>query len=751
MLRFGTALIAVVLAAVAFAGRPIGPRAFAGGANALTFEDRNGVALGTVLARDTEHAVRVPLERVSPRFLSAILAAEDARFAQHDGVDPVALARAAWQLARTGHIVSGGSTITMQLARLRFDLPRTFVGKLGEMVLARRIEAGTAKGAILEAYVNRLPMGGDLTGVEAGARTYFGTPASELDLAHAAFLAALPNDPVRLDPYAHRDALEARRRAVLVRMVAIGTVSADEGARAAAERVDVLPRSDGIAAAPHLLFRLAGGVSPDATRVRTTIDSALQAFAENATQQVVGGLSERRARDGAAIVLDNRGGAILAYVGSADYFARAGAGKNDGVVALRQPGSTLKPFLYELAFEQRTVRPTTILADVPTTYGLPFSRAYSPGDYSDRFAGPVRARIALADSLNVPAVRVLSGVGVAPFLARLRALGFRHLTKDADHYGLGLALGDGEVTLEELAGAYAAVANGGQPVRVHAIADANDAGDGLRAPSGKVSSPRGGARVGTATEWALVTDVLADAHARARAFGVASLLRTPFASAVKTGTSSDFRDTWTVGFTRDYTVAAWVGNFDGAPMQRVSGVTGAAPLWNHIIRHLAERAPPAAFVAPHGYVRKPVCATTGVRPTRACDSVVSEWLDAGDLVAWNAPPRPLGRSYDGWLAAQPPHRGDSLRIVAPHDGDVFVAAPGARIAVIVRGTSSPAWELNGARVAAHDARWTLPLARGRWTLRARDGTQADAVTFTVGEPPRYTRRAGFTVMPSATR
>ncbi|MDQ6940892.1 MAG: penicillin-binding protein 1C [Candidatus Eremiobacteraeota bacterium] len=739
MLRFETALIAVVLAAVAFAGRPIGPSAFAGGANALTFEDRNGVALGTVLARDTEHAVRVPLRRVSPRFLAAILAVEDARFAQHDGVDLVALTRAAWQLARTGHVVSGGSTITMQLARLRFDLPRSFVGKIDEMVLARRIEAGTSKGAILASYVNRLPMGGDLTGVEAGARTYFGTPANELDLAHAAFLAALPNDPVRLDPYAHRDALEARRRAVLARMVFTGSVSADEAARAAAERIDVLPRGDGIAAAPHLLFRLAGGVSPDATRVRTTIDSALQAFAENATQQVVGGLSERRARDGAAIVLDNRDGSILAYVGSADYFARAGAGKNDGVVALRQPGSTLKPFLYELAFEQRTVRPTTILADVPTTYGLPFSRAYSPGDYSDRFAGPVRARIALADSLNVPAVRVLSGVGVAPFLARLRALGFRHLTKDPDHYGLGLALGDGEVTLEELAGAYAAIANVGEPVRVHALADANDAGDDTS------NAARYGARIGAATEWALVTDVLADAHARARAFGVASLLRTPFASAVKTGTSSDFRDTWTVGFTRDYTVAAWVGNFDGAPMQRVSGVTGAAPLWNRIIRHLAERVPPAAFVAPRGYVRKPMCATTGVRPTRACDSIVGEWLDARDLVAWNAPPRPLDRTYDAWLAVQPPHRGDSLRIVAPHDGDVFIAAPGARIAVLARGASNPTWELNGASVAAHDARWTLPLTRGHWNLRARDGEHADTVTFTVADSPRRTARAGFTV------
>ena len=739
MQRITAFVVAAGLGILAIAGRPIGPHAFGGGANAVEFEDRTGVPLGTVLARDTEHAVRVPLARVSPRFLAAIIAAEDARFAQHDGIDPVALARAAWQLVRTRSIVSGGSTITMQLARLRFDLPRTPLGKLEELVMALRIEAGTSKDAIAEAYVNRVPMGSDLVGVEAGARTYFGTPAADLDLGHAAFLAALPNDPVRLDPYAHAAALEQRRRWVLARMVATGAASAADAADAAAERIDVLPRGGGIAAAPHLLFRLAGSVPREATRVRTTIDRDLQAFAENATQQVVGDLNERNVRDGAAIVIDNRDGAILAYVGSADYFARAGAGKNDGVVALRQPGSTLKPFLYELAFERRVVRPTSILADVPTTYAIPGLRSYTPGDYSQRFAGPVRARIALADSLNVPAVRVLSDVGVSSFLERLRALGFRHLTADAGHYGLGLALGDGEVTLEELAGAYATIANGGHPVHVHALADA------VGASGTTVGAGAPATTVGAGSEWSLVTDMLADAHARARAFGVASLLRTSFPSAVKTGTSSDFRDTWTVGFTRDYTVATWVGNFDGAPMQRVSGVTGAAPLWNRIIRHLAEREPPPAFAPPRGYVRRPMCAVTGVRPGRDCTSVVGEWLDARDLVAWNAPPRPLDRTFDGWLASQPVRRGEALRIVEPHDGDVFVAAPGARIAVVARGTIRPAWDLNGKALAAGEARWTLALARGRWTLRARDGARADTVTFTVGDRLPRSHRAGFTI------
>ena len=732
MLRMTGRLLAIgAVAALVVAGQPIGPRAFAGGANAVTFEDRGGVPLGTVLGRDTEHAVRVPLGRVSPRFRAAILAVEDARFEHHGAVDPLALARAAWQLARNRRAISGGSTITMQLARLRWGLPHSVLGKLEAIVLATRVEAGTPKDAILEAYVNLLPMGGDLVGVEAGARTYFGTPAAELDLAHAAFLAAIPNAPAELDPYAHRDALEARRRLVLDRMVATGAATRAEAARAAAERIDVLPRSQGIAAAPHLLFRLAAGLAPETTRVRTTLDGDVQAFAENAVQQVVGALGERGARDGAAIVLDNRDGAILAYVGSADYFAREGAGKNDGVVALRQPGSTLKPFLYELAFEKRTVRPTSILPDVPTTYALPNLHSYSPGDYSERFAGPVRARIALADSLNVPAVRVLSDAGVPAFLERLRALGFRHLTRDPDHYGLGLALGDGEVTLEELASAYATIANRGRIVRAHAI------------PANGAERPP--ATVGAGAEWSLVTDVLADAQARARAFGVASLLRTPFPSAVKTGTSSDFRDTWTVGFTRDYTVATWVGNFDGAPMRRISGVTGAAPLWNRIVRHLAERDAQGAFPAPRGYVRRPMCATTGVRPTRACPSVVGEWLDARALLAWNAPPRPLDRRYDAWLAAQPPQPDDALRIVAPHDGDRFVADAGARIAVVARGATHPVWELNGKPLSARDTRWTLPLARGRWTLRAREGARTDTVTFTVGDPLRHGRRAGFTI------
>jgi penicillin-binding protein 1C len=275
------------------------------------------------------------------------------------------------------------------------------------------------------------------------------------------------------------------------------------------------------------------------------------------------------------------------------------------------------------------------------------------------------------------------------------------------------------------------MANGGRVVQPHATF----AGGASRAS----------ARIGTPAGWALVTDMLADAHARARAFGVASLLRTSFPSAVKTGTSSDFRDTWTVGYTREYTVATWVGNFDGTPMRRVSGVTGAAPLWNHIIRRLAQRDPPAAFAPPRGYVRRAMCATTGRRPTRDCDSVVAELLDARDLITWNAPPHPLDRAFDGWLAAQPPRRGEPMRIVSPQNGDVFEAAPGASIVVLARGTSHPLWELNGRDVGSRLPRWTLPLAHGRWTLQAIEGRRRDSVTFTVADTLSAPRRVGFTV------
>jgi penicillin-binding protein 1C len=707
---------------------------------AVTFTDRSGLPLGTILASDSTHAVAVPLARVSPDFVRAIVAAEDARFYRHGAVDVAAFGRALRDFVVFGRARSGGSTIEMQLARLLHPVPGTLAGKLLQIARAQRIAIRSSKAAVLEAYVNRVPMGGNLYGVEAAARTYFGEPSSDLDLAQATLLAAIPNDPVRLAPDVDWRALRARQRYVLERMVDLHAISAEQADRAFDETLSVRRHDAGIGDAAHALFALYPHVRTGG-RVRTTIDRSLQRFVQAQTRDVIDALASYHVTDAAALVVDNHSGAVLAYVGSPDYFSDAALGRNDGVTALRQPGSSLKPFTYELALERRAIISTTILPDVPATYAIPGGRLYQPADYSGRFSGPVRVRYALANSLNVPAVHVLSSLGVGPFLQRLHELGFAHLNRAPSYYGLGLTLGGGEVSLWELVGAYATLARSGTVAPLHLL------------PAADVKV----ARLGAAPTWALVTDMLADPHARAKSFGLHSVLEMPFPAAVKTGTSSDFRDTWTVGFTRDYTVGAWVGNFDGSPMRGVSGVTGAGPLWNRIMLHLYERDEPPPFDSPPDYTRVSICATTGHAPRADCPAIVQEWVSPRDLASVrHAETVRLGRDYDAWLALSPhAQRGGRLRIVFPRTGDVFVRnATTSRLQhreqeLSLRAVGSGRavrWAANGNAIpldAGGIAFW--PLAIGRWTFEASDGRDRDRVTIRV-VPSRHDAEAGFTVI-----
>jgi len=731
-----TAGVVASLAAIAFFQRPVLPAALPRDAGALEFVDRNGLRLGTVLGRDERHTMSVPLERIAPAFRGAVIATEDRRFFEHGTLDVPSTARALALSIRRRHVPGGASTLALQVGRLIEPVSGSPLGKLREILFANRLEFGMSKNAILEAYANRAPMGSNLYGVEAAARTYFGTHADELDLAQAALLAALPNDPVRLDPYRHRAALEARRRFVLQRMRACGFITQSDLLNATRERVAVLPRNLGIVAAPHFLFAVARDVPADRERVRTTIDLPLQLFVEAQVRAVVETLGSHDVRDAAAIVIDNRTAQILAYVGSPDYFADADLGRNDGVEALRQPGSALKPFLYELALERRAIRPQTILADVPVAYALPDARLYRPNDYSTRFAGPVRVRVALADSLNVPAVRVLERVGVQQFLDRLHELGFTGLDRPAAYYGLGLTLGGGEVTLYELARAYVTAARGGTPVELLGSLDARPV------PEAQPADPA----------WELVTDMLADDHARAAAFGTHSILSLPFAAAVKTGTSSDFRDTWTAGYSRDYTVAVWVGNFDGSPMRGISGVTGAAPLWSRIMLHLHQQREPAPFDPPRGYVRRPICAQTGTPPFAGCAATVTEWLDRGDLAAYERPrAQALGGEYDTWLAAQPARAALATRILSPRDGDTFVLEPGGgaqtlKFEIAGRELETAHVFVNGVPLARTGRDYLWALRRGSFELRVRAAGDQSHVRFSVVPPP--VRRPGFTLAAS---
>jgi penicillin-binding protein 1C len=704
-----------------------------------------------------------------------------------------AIARSLLEAIRAGEVRSGASTITMQLARMLDPVPSNFPGKLQEVWLSWRLAAGMSKDEILQAYINRLPMGGNVYGVEAAARVYFGIPASELNVAQASLLAALPNNPTYLNPYDYWQPLKQRQAYVLKRMVKDKYINRTQLDRASAEEISLQSRQQGILAAPHFLFWLASQLPDHPSHVQTTLDRPLQQFVEAQLQQVLRSLAANNVHHAAALILDNHSGAVLSYVGSPDYFAAGQAGRNDGVQALRQPGSTLKPFLYELALETRAIRPNTVLADVPTHYAIPGARLYSPTDYSETFQGPVRVRVALANSLNVPAVRVLERVGVQTFLNRLHQLGFNHLTHPPEYYGLGLTLGSGEVSLWELAHAYVTLARQGRSSESLVL------GSGLKDSTGNSQYLSGAAKpykvqtlkptensrlentqtsIGSPSAWALITDMLSDRHARAKAFGVDSLLSLPFPAAVKTGTSSDFRDTWTVGFTTDYTVAVWVGNFNGDPMRQVSGVMGAAPLWNRIMLHLHEHQEPAAFVPP-AMVQRPVCALSGLKPTPACPSVVQEYFYPEDLGEYDRHPDTfyqiaaagnqgqlptyglnLPAEYDEWLAMQQKTTlpSGSLKILSPRNDDYFLLHPGSsrsegrgsdqRLEFKLAGVPNQPveWWLNGQKIATQSSNscfWSL--RPGNWTLEVKSGAMSDRVSFQVQLAENRPSRKGFSL------
>ncbi len=732
-------------------GAPIRAEAIAQQDQALSFRDRNGLPLGTLLSQDQDHTQVVPLEKISPHLTAALIAAEDQRFYQHHGVDLWALGRAVGQAVQRRQIVSGASTISMQLARMLDPKPRTLWSKTQEIWQAWRLEAGMSKAEILAAYLNRLPLGGNLYGIEAGARYYFNTPAADLTLAQATLLAALPNDPVHLNPYANRPGLRQRQRYILQRLVAEGNISPAQSHQAAAEDLFVrLPEDDPLIA-PHYLFWLAEqrqGNFPQAPitgPIATTLDRPLQEFVSAQVRQLVASLAPHNVNQAAALVLDNHNGEVLAYVGSPRYWGDR-QGRNDGVQALRQPGSTLKPFLYQLALDTGKLQPNSILNDSPVYYAIPGAQLYSPVDYSNRFLGPIRLRLALGNSLNIPAVKTLEQVTVPVFLEQLQSLGFRHLTHPPDHYGLGLALGSGEVSLWELAHAYQTLAQS------------------TLAPSSPLNPQT--ARY--------ITHILSDPHARAREFGIDSALALPFPAAVKTGTSSGYRDTWTVGYTTDYTVATWVGNFDGSAMQNVSGVTGAAPLWHRIMLHLHERQEPKPFPKP-AWPQEKVCATTGLPPQADCQTVVLEFMDPqypqqNSLEkATIAPPLAIKTQTQNQTQAQNPFE-KSVQITFPRMGDRFLLDRAnldsahldpknpqkLRFELLNRSDRPVTWFLNGQPLqkastaeTATMILWTPQV--GDWVLEARGEGGSDRVTFRVEPVARNGQRRGFvsTTQPNA--
>jgi 1A family penicillin-binding protein len=600
-------------------------------ASSNLFLDRNGKLLYEMIDMDGGYHRPLPLEEIPLLLRQAVIATEDATFYRNPGVNLKAIVRALWYNLREGRVVSGGSTITQQLARNLLIEPEeryqaTWQRKAREAVMAYHLTRTLSKDEILALYLNEIYFGNMAYGVEAAARVYLDKPAAELDLAECALLAGLPQAPAVYNPLNDLPAAKERQRVVLDLMVQAGIIDTEQADLAYQEPLRLVAAPMSIEA-PHLVMlareNLTRYVTEEAIRsgglrIYTTLDLDLQRAAEDYVRYHLAMLNKPQkdkpshdVHNAAVVVLDAHDGSVRVMVGSPDYTDTSIDGAVNAALALRQPGSAIKPLTYAAALE-RGFTPATMITDVRTAFTTREGRPYAPVNYDYRFHGPVLLRQALACSYNVVAVKVLDQIGVDALVDMGRRLGISSLN-DIDRQGLSLTLGGMEVSLMELTAAYGALARGGLRLEPTII-------DRIENSRGEVPyrAPRPSAeRVLDERVAYLITDMLADDYARVPAFGEGSALDLPFPAAVKTGTTTDWRDNWTVGYSTDYVAGVWVGNADSEPMQQVSGVSGAAPIWNAVMRGIHRRAP-SAFVRPAGIVEREVCATSGLLPGPAC-------------------------------------------------------------------------------------------------------------------------------------
>jgi len=566
--------------------------------------DRHGEPLAVVRI---DHQARrlpwVPLKDIAPALQKAVQLSEDKRFLEHAGVDWQAAAAGAWSnLWNTK--TRGASTLTMQLVGL-IDEDRQRRGrrglfeKLDQAAAALQLERSWSKQQILEAYLNLVPFRGELVGVAAMSQGLFGKLPHGLDEAEATLAASLLRAPNASPAVVQRRActlLKEMQRAAFCRNL---DVLAEMSLSKTLLHADTMPDL-----APHLARKL---LNTPGQRLTSTLDVATQRLSSEALHRQLAALDKRNVADGAVLVIDNASGEVLAWVGSSGSLSEAP--EVDGVMALRQAGSTLKPFLYGHAFERRDLTPASLIEDAPLS--LPTGNGlYTPQNYDPDYRGRVSVRMALGGSLNVPAVKTLVRIGADDFVARLRRFGFDSLVERGDWYGYSLALGSADISLLALANGYRTLANGGRWTPLRTTFDATPAGTPRQALSPQAAF--------------LVGDILADHAARAGTFGLASWLATPYWTAAKTGTSKDMRDNWCVGYSRRFTVAVWVGNASGAAMHEVSGVSGAAPVWREIMDGLHRgKLRSESPAAPAGVVVQAIRFEPAVEPARL------EWFIAG--------------------------------------------------------------------------------------------------------------------------
>jgi penicillin-binding protein 1C len=648
------------------------------------------------------------LAEISPALQTAVIAAEDRRFYHHRGVDSQAVLNAVARglIGKSGR---GASTITMQLATLidpelrQHGTPRTFAQKFWQMRLAWALERGWSKAQILEAYLNLASYRGELQGITAAAHILFGKAPHGINDSEALILAVLLRGP-------NAEAATVVRRAVALQQHRDGLAAPERIAalvqRTLTLRADRAPR---VSLAPHVAQRLLSHTS-ETGHVRSTLDASLQELAANTLRRHLMAMRTQHVYDGAILVVENDGGKVLAYVGGSGNLSSARY--VDGVQGRRQTGSSLKPFLYGMALERKLLTLASLLEDRPLEVPV-LGGVYRPRNYDEQFRGLVTLRTALAASLNIPAVRTLELVGAEAFVQQLRRLGFEGAIESGEYYGPSLALGSVDASLWELVQAYRTLARGGVWSPLHLTPQ----------EPGNQSNRR----VYSAATAFLVSHILADRGSRSLTFGLENPLATRFWSAVKTGTSKEMRDNWCIGYTSQYTVGVWVGNFSGEPMRNVSGVTGAAPIWGEIIAWLHRATPSPAVEPPAGVLEQQVSFPGKVEPERR------EWFLQG------TEPQSLAERLAGGLP----------RIRIPVSGEVMALDPDIppthqRVVFAGEGTSAgQRWLLNGQEIGSATGSLLWQPVPGQHTLALVDHQRRvlDMVSFEV--------RPGFTKVGTA--
>jgi penicillin-binding protein 1C len=688
--------------------------------------DRHSTPILHLTLPDSTRSRPITADGIPADLTACTLAAEDKRFHSHGGIDPLATLRAGRDLLTERRVVSGASTITQQLVKITSPpAARNPLTKIREALAARRLEMTWSKRQILTAYLNHLDYGNLRIGAAEAARFYFQKPLADLSLGECALLAGLPQSPSRLNPIRHPERALVRRDTVLRRLAATGGQSSARISAALAEPLTLRPLRESKPA--PWLENFKSQISNLESPVQTTLDLPLQRDLEAIVREETSRLKEANLRHAAVVAIHNPTGEIRALVSSADWDDPRG-GQFNGALAPRSPGSTLKPFTYLLAMERNHRLPSSILADIPTPFRTPQGLDL-PENYDRTYRGPVTLRAALACSLNVPALRELNSLGgPRPLHEFLEILGITTLGQDSSVHGLGLTLGNAPVRLLELTNAYATLARQGR----------------YFPPVLFPSTPEAGRPVFDVRHAWFITDILADSTARAPSFQPGGPLDLPFRCAVKTGTSSDFRDNWCIGFTPEFTVGVWAGNFEQQPMKGVSGIAGAGPVFHRAMLRLHRDTPPTWFARPAGIEEITIDPRNGKLVPAETGNALRDCAPAGHL-----PPAATPADYDAdgkalldatfaeWFASRHNIRRhelgmdsgsrsrEPLRIISPANNSTFLLDPeipsgSGRLRPVTNSPGTARWQSDTLRIEPASPEPIIHLTPGTHILSATD-------------------------------